>query len=88
MKEKTCTIIGFGVLGVSIIASLYVYFWLMLIKPIMAACTAFDAGVLTGKMIGIVVAKALLGGFPAAFVYLVGYVVAKIILEYGYKYGK
>ena len=88
MKEKTCTIIGFGVLGLSTIASLYVYFWLMLIKPIMGACAAFDAGVLTGKMIGITIMKALLGGFPAGFIYLVGYVVTMIILDYGCKYGK
>lgn len=83
MKEKTCTIIGFGVLGLSTIASLYVYFWLMLIKPIMAVCAAFDAGALTGKMIGIVVAKALLGGLPAGFVFLVGYILGKVILEFG-----
>ena len=88
MKSKISTMLGFGILGLSFLASLYVYFWLMLAKPIIQACIAFDKGVLTGTMIGSVILKAMLGGIPAGLVFFVGYIVAKIILEVGYRYGK
>lgn len=88
MTSKISTILGFGILGLSFLASLYVYFWLMLAKPIIQACVAFDQGVLTGTMIGSVILKVMLGGIPAGLVFLIGYVIAKIILEIGYKHGK
>ena len=44
-------IIAFLVAAVGIIAGLYVGVWLLFIQPIIQACTAFDAGTLTGMIV-------------------------------------
>lgn len=41
---------------------LYVGGWLMFIQPIIQACQTFDAGTLTGSIIGITIAKCLFSG--------------------------
>ena len=43
-------------------AACYFGGWVMLIKPILAACAAFDAGTLTATIIGVAIIKYLFAG--------------------------
>lgn len=66
-----------GMVGaVSIIASilygLYVSVWVMFIQPIMDACRAFDAGVLTGTIIGITIIKCVFSGTVGSIIMCIG----------------
>lgn len=82
MKEIIYAAAGLGVFISGFIASMYIYFWLMFLKPIIMLCQAVDQGVLTGKIIEITIAKVVLGGLPAGFVFLLGYILGKVILEF------
>lgn len=88
MKEIIYAAAGIGVFISGFIASMYIYFWLMFLKPIIMLCQAVDQGVLTGKIIEITIAKVVLGCLPASFVFLLGYILGKIILEFGRKHCK
>lgn len=83
MKEIIYAAAGLGVFISGFVASMYIYFWLMFLKPIIMLCQAVDQGVLTGKIIEITIAKVVLGGLPAGFVFLLGYILGKVILEFG-----
>ncbi len=59
MKDCIFYIVNF--IGVGL--ALYVGVWLMFLKPIIDCCVAFDAGTLTGTMIGCSLAKCILSKF-------------------------
>ena len=88
MKEIIYAAAGIGVFISGFVASMYIYFWLMFSKPIIMLCQAVDQGVLTGKIIEITIAKVVLGCLPAGLVFLLGYILGKIILEFGRKHCK
>ena len=54
---------------VGAIAALYVSGWLMFIQPIIDACKHFDAGTLTGTIIGATILKCVFAGFVGILVY-------------------
>lgn len=60
--------------NVTIVASwlvgLYVGIWVMFIHPIMVACQAFDAGCLTGAMVGVTILKCI---FASCVGIIIGY---------------
>ena len=53
---------GALVIILSTVCALYVGVWLMFISPIIEVCQAYDAGTLTGLMIGIAIIKCLFSG--------------------------
>ena len=53
------TILGWIVFICSAAYGVYVGAWLMFIKPIIEVCKAFDAGTLTGLLVGTTVLKCL-----------------------------
>ena len=65
--------------GIIIIAgfliAMYVSLWLMLISPILECCAAYDAGTLTGTMIGVTILKCMFSGTVG---YLIGGTISKI----------
>lgn len=73
-------IIGFIIYILGIISGLYVGVWLLFINPIIEACQHFDAGTLTGTIIGVTVIKCIFaGGAGTTIMYigtLIGYVLA------------
>lgn len=70
MKREDFKIyIAVAVLISGIIASLYVGAWLMFIKPIIAACAAYDAGTLTGYIIGNTILKCVFSGVAGGIVF-------------------
>lgn len=61
-KNTARLILGVVIMIMGIVAGFYVGLYLMMVKPIMAACAAFDAGNLTGIIVGITVLKFIFGG--------------------------
>ena len=55
--KKIISIIGSIIFVGSIVIALYVGGWSMFIQPILEACRHFDAGTLTGVIIGTTVLK-------------------------------
>lgn len=69
--KKINTIARWLTLVVGAVVSLYVGGWLMFIQPILEACEHFDAGTLTGAIIGTTVLKCIFAGTAGGIVYYV-----------------
>lgn len=54
------------------LGGLYVGVWLMFVQPIIEACRAFDAGTLTGMMVGITVLKCIFAGAVGSTIAYIG----------------
>ena len=64
-------VIGWAIFIIGIVASLWVGGWIMFIQPIIEACRHFDAGTLTGMIVGTTVLKCVFAsGVGAAIFYL------------------
>ena len=74
----TKNIIAWIVFIGSIVGGLYVGGWLMFIQPIVEACKAFDAGTLTGLMVGTTILKCM---FASAVGYMIIYVGTTIAIK-------
>ena len=62
-------------------AACYFGGWVMLIKPILAACAAFDAGTLTATIIGITIIKCLFAGVVFSLIVTAASFLANAISE-------
>lgn len=71
--------IGFALFVISIFLGAYVGAFVMLILPIVECCKAFDAGTLTGLMVGTTVIKCLFSGSVATIIIYAGAIAAKLI---------
>lgn len=65
-------LLGNVIIAVSWLAALYVGLWVMFIQPIMVACQAFDAGRLTGAMVGVTILKCIFAGCVGTIIGYVG----------------
>ena len=74
-------IFGWIVLVGSVLCGLYVGGWLMFIKPILDVCNAFDAGTITGLLIGTAVLKCLFASVAGWLIVYVGAAVANRLSE-------
>lgn len=81
MKNGIRTILAILVFAVGLILAVYFGLWVMFIKPIMAACAAFDAGTLTGVIIGKTILKCIFASAAASVILTVFAWIAKIIAE-------
>lgn len=72
-------IIALLVLVVGFIGGGYVGGWLMFIQPITTACKAYDAGTLTGNIIGVTIINCLFAGTVFALIAFVGYALCILI---------
>ena len=63
-----------------VIGGLYVGGYLMFIKPIFECLTAYDAGLLTGAMIGITLLKCLFAGTVGCLIAYAGYFLALVFV--------
>ena len=75
MKEIIGTIIAI----IFFLIGLYVGGYVMFIKSIMTACAAFDAGTLTGSLIGLTVIKCIFAGTVGAIIAWIGMVINIIL---------
>lgn len=78
------TIFGWIVLIGSMVSGVYVGAWLMFIKPIIEACKAFDAGTLTGLMVGTTALKCVFASLVGWIIVYVGSVVAQRLFDTGH----
>lgn len=69
-------VLGYLIMVLGVVAGLYVGGWLMFIQPILYACACFDAGTLTGMIVGITVLKCIFAG-------AVGWIIAAIGMTAG-----
>ena len=71
-----------GVLFIAggIIGGLYVGGWIMFIQPIIAACKSFDAGTLTGTIVGWTVVKCIFASFVSGIIAWLGSVIGQLLL--------
>lgn len=74
-------IISWIVLIGSVVCGVYVGGWLMFIQPIIEACKAFDAGTLTGLIVGTTVLKCVFASAVSGIIMYVGSAIAAIIAK-------
>ena len=67
-----------------ICGGLYVGGWLMFIQPIISACKSFDAGTLTGTIVGITVLKCIFASFVCGIIAWVGSFIGQLLLVGSY----
>lgn len=63
-----------------ITGGLYVGGWLMFVQPIIDACKHFDAGTLTGTIVGVTVLKCIFASFVGGVIAWVGSVIGQLLL--------
>lgn len=73
IKGKICGIIGVILIIAGALGGLYVGGWRMFIQPIIEVCKAFDAGTITGMMIGLTVIKCIFASGVGSLIFIVGY---------------
>lgn len=74
-------IIGWIVFIGSIIGGVYLGAWVMFIQPIIEACKAFDAGTLTGLIVGTTVLKCVFASAVCGIIIHVGSAIVIKIFE-------
>ena len=72
-------VIGWIIFVGSIVLGLYVGGWVMFMQPIIEACKAFDAGTLTGLIVGTTVLKCVFASFVGLIIVYIGMVITTII---------
>lgn len=77
MKE----VIGYLLMIIGIAAGLYVGGWLMFIQPILEACRCFDAGILTGTIIGVTILKCVFSGAVGSIIAWLGVVLGSVVIN-------
>lgn len=75
------TIIGWIVLIGSILCGLYVGGWLMFVQPIIEACKAFDAGTLTGLIVGTTILKCIFASIVGRLIVYIGLQISLVICK-------
>ena len=74
-------IIGWIVLIGSVVCGVYVGGWLMFIQPIIESCKAFDAGTLTGLIVGTTVLKCIFASTVGALIVWIGSSIATALFK-------
>lgn len=77
--KKIGNIIHLLIFAASIVCGLYVGGWLMFIQPILEACEHFDAGTLTGVIIGTTVLKCIFASAVGGLIAYVGTMLSTFI---------
>lgn len=77
MKEA----IGYLLMIIGIVTGLYVGGWLMFIQPILEVCRCFDAGTLTGTIIGVTILKCVFSGAVGSIIAWLGVVLGSVVIN-------
>lgn len=72
-------IIGWTFFIGGIIGGFYIGGWIMFIQPIIEACRHFDAGTLTGVIVGVTILKCIFASTVGSLIAYVGSVLARVI---------
>ena len=83
MKRNRMTLIqaiaSWTCLILCVASCFYVGGWLMFIRPIIEACRHFDAGTLTGVIIGVTILKCIFASTVGIIIFYVGAAISKAI---------
>lgn len=71
--------LGMVVFVAGIILALYVGAWCLFIQPIIGCCVAFDAGTLTGLMVGMTIIKCVFASAVGWITFYITTIIARII---------
>lgn len=71
--------LSIGIFFMGIILAVYVGYWTLFIKPIIACIAASDAGVLTAAMTQMTIIKCAVSWLVAGVIFGLGYIVAIIV---------
>ena len=74
-------IMGWIIFVASIIGGIYVGGWLMFIQPIIEACKHFDAGTLTGLIVGATILKCIFAGAVGGIIVHIGSIIATALFK-------
>ena len=74
-------VMGWIVFIGSIVLALYVSGWLMFVQPIIEACKAFDAGTLTGLIVGTTVLKCVFASAVGGIIVWIGSAIATVLFK-------
>ena len=77
--KKFSNILYWILFSISVMGGLYVGGWVMFIQPIIEACKHFDAGTLTGLIVGTTVLKCIFASAVGCIIVYVGSVIAALI---------
>lgn len=77
--KKIINIISWIVFAGGIAGGLYLGCWTMFIQPIIEACQHFDAGTLTGVIVGTTILKCVFSGAVGAVVIYIGTIIAAVL---------
>ena len=72
-------IVSWIILIGSILCGLYFGGWIMFIQPIVEACKCFDAGTLTGAIVGSTIVKCALASFVTSIIISASIFIVQII---------
>lgn len=72
-------IIGVLLMIAGVVGGLYVGGWMLFVQPIIEACQAFDAGTLTGTILGITVLKCIFASAVGSIITYVGFLVGGVL---------
>ena len=83
MKKRESKIvknmIGNLLVVAGVVGGLYVGGWIMFIQPIIEACKAFDAGTLTGLIVGVTVLKCIFATTVGSIIAYIGVFVGSVL---------
>jgi len=72
-------IIGNLLIAAGVVGGLYVGGWILFIQPIIEACKAFDAGTLTGLVVGVTVLKCIFASAVGTAIAYIGVFVGSVL---------
>lgn len=75
------TVLAILIFIAGVVLACYVGGWVLFIKPILAACAAFDSGTLTATVIGVTVIKCLLSSAVSGVIITAASAIAKILAD-------
>ena len=73
-------IIGALIIVIGIVIGLYIGGWIMFVQPIIQACMAFDAGVLTGVIVGTTILKCIFASCVGGIIAYIGVWIGSLIM--------
>lgn len=79
--ENVKAVIGLAIAILGVIGGIYVGGWLMFIQPILDACHHFDAGTLTGTIVGVTVLKCVFASAVGTIIASVGIGLGSAIVD-------
>lgn len=72
-------LIGVIIIIASIVGGVYLGGWILLVKPLLAACAAFDAGILTRTLVITTIIKCIIASTVETIIVYVGVIIGSFI---------